>query len=288
MDRGEISEPPSHEVSDTWLGPASESLPACSEWRGVDPSPPPQCVEDDSKPGPSLHTDWDARAPSSDPTASDEDRLAQLAGAVGPLRRVLAAVAARLIETKAYERLCYARLSDYARERAGLSARQLQELAKVHRALAGLPGLERALIEGVLPWSKLRLLARVATAEDEDAWIARARVLSTRQLEREVRERAGGSETEEPDEAEPHKTVRLRCTPAVREKWRPSARRLRRRRPSAQLPLPATPSGASRAPSRHSLPGSPRPTPSSSIGAFAAPSGSSRPSTRRWPRCCAS
>jgi hypothetical protein len=176
-------------------------------------------VEGDSKSDPSLHTDWDAHAPSGDPTASDEDRLAQLAGSVGPLRRVLAAVTARLIETKAYERLCYARLSDYARERAGLSARQLQELAKVHRALVGLPGLERALIEGVLPWSKVRLLARVATAVDEEAWIARARAVSTRQLEREVRGHAGGSEAEALDETEPHKTVRLRCTPAVREKW---------------------------------------------------------------------
>lgn len=57
--------------------------------------------------------------------ASAEDRLAQLAASVGPLRRVLAAIAARLVATRAWERLCYTRLSDYARERPGLSARQL-------------------------------------------------------------------------------------------------------------------------------------------------------------------
>jgi hypothetical protein len=228
MERTEVLDAPSHEVSVSCLDPASETPPARSEWRGADPSPLPQLArlaqleqleEGDSNSGPSHHSDWDAHAPGGGPSASDEERLAQLAGAVGPLRRVLSAVAARLIETKAYERLCYARLSDYARERAGLSARQLQELAKVHRALAGLPGLERALIEGVLRWSKVRLLARVATAVDEEAWIARARVVSTRQLEREVREHAGGSEAEALDETEPHETVRLRCTPAVREKW---------------------------------------------------------------------
>lgn len=100
---------------------------------------------------------------------------------------MLAAVAARLLDARAYEPLCYARLGDYARERAGLSARQLQDLARTHRALAGLPRLERALVANELPWSKVRLLARVASAADEEAWIARARALPIRRLEEEVR-----------------------------------------------------------------------------------------------------
>ncbi len=74
---------------------------------------------------------------------SAQETLARLAASVGPLRRVMAAVAARLVETRAHDRLCFARLSDYAREQAGISSRQLQELARVHRALAGLPGLEQ-------------------------------------------------------------------------------------------------------------------------------------------------
>ena len=98
--------------------------------------------------GPSMSRSDDAWAaiPSDRPREPAEDRLARLASAVGPLRRVLAAVSAQLLATRAYERLCYARLGDYARERAGLSARQLQDLARVHRALAGLPALERALV----------------------------------------------------------------------------------------------------------------------------------------------
>lgn len=166
-----------------------------------------------------LYPTWDADGVGDDPTEPAEVRLARLAGAFGPLRRVLAAIAERLITTKAHERLGYARLGDYARERPGLSARQLQELARVHRALAGLPALERALLANELPWSKVRLVARVATEEDEDAWLARARVISTRQLEQEVRESARGSELEDPDDAVPDTRVAVRCTPAVREKW---------------------------------------------------------------------
>jgi hypothetical protein len=149
-----------------------------------------------------------------------EDRLARLAGAVGPLRRVLAAIAERLLASEAWARLGYARAGDYARERAGLSVRQLQELARVHRGLAELPGLERALVGNELPWSKVRLVARVATAQDEAAWIARARALPARRLEAEVRAHAPPrSELETPDAELPVRRVALRCTPAVAEKW---------------------------------------------------------------------
>ena len=164
------------------------------------------------------HLAWDAELASDDATEPTEDSLARLAAALGPLRRVLAAIAERLIATKAHERLCYSRLSDYARERPGLSARQLQELARVHRALARLPALERALLANELPWSKVRLVTRVATEHDEGAWIARALVMPTRRLEQEVRERSH-LEPEDPDDAPPEQRITVRCTPAVREKW---------------------------------------------------------------------
>ena len=148
-----------------------------------------------------------------------EDRLARLAGAMGPLRRLLAAIAERLIETRAHQRLCYARLGDYARERLGLSARQLQELARVHRALAKLPALERTLLANELPWSKVRLLARVASGEDEEEWIARARGMPTRWLEREVRRSTPDTALQDDGDPALEKRIEVRCTPAVREKW---------------------------------------------------------------------
>jgi hypothetical protein len=168
---------------------------------------------------------WDEHALGGGLAEPLEDQLAHLAAVIGPLRRVLAAIAERLIATRAYERLCYARLSDYARERPGLSPRQLQELARVHRALGELPALERALVANELPWSKVRLVARVATGADEAAWIARARAVSTRRLEEEVQSAQGpapapGSlDTGLPDDALPQRRVTLRCSPAVCEKW---------------------------------------------------------------------
>ena len=119
--------------------------------------------------------------------AETERRLRELAAAGRPVRRALAAIAARLVTTRAYEPLCYARLGDYARERAGLSARQLRDLAHVHAALVALPRLDRALVAGELPWSKVRLVVRVASEADVEAWIARARALPIRLLEQEVR-----------------------------------------------------------------------------------------------------
>ncbi len=170
-------------------------------------------------PRPVSPTAWDSEPAGDDPTGPAEDRLARLAAAFGPLRRVLAALAERLVVTDAPARLGYARLGDYAREQLGLSARQLQELAKVHRALAGLPALERALVANELPCSKVRLLARVASAQDEAAWIARARQLPTHRLEQAVRASAPHLDPEDLDEALPAARVAVRCTPAVSEKW---------------------------------------------------------------------
>jgi len=186
--------------------------------------PPPPCIEpEESARGPRAAP---RGAPAREPVVP-EDQLAQLAASFGPLRRVLAAIAARLVETKGWQRLCYARLSDYARERPGLSARQLQELARVHRALTELPALEQALVANALPWSKVRLVARVATREDLADWIARACTLPVRLLEREVRlARAAGATGAGDDasasddlSAEPTAQIRLRCTPALRQKW---------------------------------------------------------------------
>ncbi len=166
-----------------------------------------------------LRAVWEVDPEGDERDARAEERLARLASAFGPLRRVLAALAARLVATKAHERLGYARLGDYARERPGLSARQLQELARVHRALLGLPALEHALVSNELPWSKVRLVARVATVQDEDARIARARTLPTRRLEEEIRSQGGNDPQADTEDAPPEKWVELRCTPAVREKW---------------------------------------------------------------------
>jgi len=183
----------------------------------------------DSDPPIDLDLDLDLDldpSPDPDPDPDPETRLARLATMRGPLRRALARLAGRLVETRAIERLGFARLGDYARERLGISSRKLQELARIDRALAGLPALEASLRWNLLPWCKVRLVARIATPETVDGWIDRARALPTRRLEAAVREEARGRpigdaarldlEAEDPAY---QRQIRLRCSPAVREKW---------------------------------------------------------------------
>ena len=156
-----------------------------------------------------------------------ERRLAELAHAAAPLRRVVVALAGRLVERGAWDGIGYARLGDYARERLGVSARSLQEFARVDRALAALPALESALALGRLPWSKVRMLARFATRSDEERWIALAEGASVRQLERMCRAvdrgalEAGAAEVdEEGRETEASEWVRLGAPAPLAFKWR--------------------------------------------------------------------
>jgi hypothetical protein len=170
------------------------------------------------------------------PQRGIEERVGEFTRSRGPLRGALAAVAARLVEARSWERLGFARLSDYARERTGLSARQLQDLARTHERLRELPGVERALLDGTLTWTRARLVARAATAADEAVWIGRARGLSADALEREVRavdrgsleggpgslgqESVGQGPVDEEGHAEElRETVQIRCTGPVRGKW---------------------------------------------------------------------
>jgi hypothetical protein len=156
-----------------------------------------------------------------------EAHLVALARAAAPLRRGLARVAGRLLAGRGYLRLGFARASDYARERAGVSGRQLQELARVDRAFGELPELACAFSRGEVSWTQARLVARVATPENSARWLARAGELTARELSCEVR--AGDPrahdllrpETDEDGEEEwsEKETVFVHCTAAVRAKW---------------------------------------------------------------------
>jgi hypothetical protein len=87
------------------------------------------------------------------------------ARAAGSLRRVLAALAGRFQALRGWERIGYVRAGDSTRERLGLSACELADLARVDTALRRLPRLEAALVSCELPWTKVRLVARAADLE---------------------------------------------------------------------------------------------------------------------------
>src|SRR5206468_3532104 len=87
------------------------------------------------------------------------------------LRRALARVAGRMVATCGWERLGFGRPGDYAVERAGISGRELRDLAAVDHALGELPALDAAFRAGEIGWTQLRLLCRVATPEDQGRWL---------------------------------------------------------------------------------------------------------------------
>jgi hypothetical protein len=160
-------------------------------------------------------------------------RLVSCVRSAAPLRRALARIAGAFVARRAWEPLGFVRPADYARERPGLSARELRELARVDAALARLPALDEALTTGQLGWTKARLLCRVATPLDERRWLESASRLSAAALAREVRAidvdalEAGGAEPDE-DEAAEREVLRVRAPRRVRTKWGEVKRTLRR------------------------------------------------------------
>jgi hypothetical protein len=88
--------------------------------------------------------------PRADTLASLDARLLSLTRSSGPLRRTLARLAAHSVKTRIWHPLAFARPAGYARERLGLSSRELHPLAHVDAALAALPAIDAALSAGQL------------------------------------------------------------------------------------------------------------------------------------------
>ena len=139
----------------------------------------------------------------------------------GPLRAVLARLAHHLATARAWERIGFARLSDYAVECLGVSGRFVRSLAEVGVRLEGSPALEEALVSGSLGWTKVRLLARLPPEEDDAAWIGYAREVTAEELSRAVRAVDRGSlEAGAVDpETEKSRAFEVRCAPEVQARW---------------------------------------------------------------------
>ncbi len=98
----------------------------------------------------------------------------------------LGRLAARLLDTRSYHRLGFARIGDYTLERLGLSARELQSAARVWRRTAQVPALAHAFRTGTLNWTKLRTLCELPDDVDMSHWIALAASINSRELEAHV------------------------------------------------------------------------------------------------------
>ena len=97
-------------------------------------------------------------------------------------RAVLGRLARRFLARRGHHELGFARLSDYGRERLGLSAREIQTLAAVSAGLEHLPGIRSAFERSELSWSQVRLLVGVATPDSETEWLELARGRTVRAL----------------------------------------------------------------------------------------------------------
>src|SRR5688572_26444380 len=78
------------------------------------------------------------------------DALGRLARAEARCRLVLGRLARAFLRRKAHRDLGFARFGDWTRERLGLSARELQSLARVEERLARLPAVAAAFGAGAL------------------------------------------------------------------------------------------------------------------------------------------
>lgn len=120
--------------------------------------------------------------------------LMALAGVDARCRLVVARLVRRLIDGRLWRPLGFVRLSDYARERVGASARTLEEDARVVRALDDLPRLRAAFESGSLNWTRIRMLVRAATAQNEVELLRHALALTVQELEAFLKARAASSE----------------------------------------------------------------------------------------------
>jgi hypothetical protein len=151
---------------------------------------------------------------------------------------VLGRLARSLLQRHGHHKLGFARLGDYARERLGVSAREVQDLARVADGLERLPGVAAAFDRGELSWSHVRLLVAAATPETETAWIERARGNTVRGLRAAIGGGAANVCVPDEDDAvdgEPRVRFWLRCPRRVRALWR-EARELASRMEGAELP----------------------------------------------------
>jgi hypothetical protein len=129
----------------------------------------------------------------------------------------------------AHLKLGYASFVEYVERLFGYGSRLTQEKLRVAEALEELPELDASLQNGVLNWSAVRELTRVATQTTEKRWIDAARGRSARDVERLVSGRKPGDNPNDParPEAKRH-TLRFDVSAEVLATFRDAMAKLRR------------------------------------------------------------
>jgi len=115
-----------------------------------------------------------------------DERLARLGRGVGALRLGIGEGLVRLEAVGGVQGLGFPTLESYAREALGRSGRWASDVRGLARRLAGLPAVRAAYLAGRLSTSMVELVVKVATPEDEAAWVERAEAMTVRALRAEL------------------------------------------------------------------------------------------------------
>ncbi|HEY0989195.1 MAG TPA: hypothetical protein VGD80_19135 [Kofleriaceae bacterium] len=101
-------------------------------------------------------------------------------------------------DLKLWRRLGYAHMNEYLERELGYAPQAGVERLRVALALAALPQIEACLGDGNLAYSAVRELTRVATADTEQDWLAKARGKNLREIEAMVSGRKRGDRPTDP------------------------------------------------------------------------------------------
>ncbi len=114
-----------------------------------------------------------------------------------------------------WQELGFSRFGDYVRERCRRTRRWGEDTRALARRLSSLPKIREALLRGAIGWCMAEVLARFATAEDEEELLEATRGMTVRQVKRVLRERGGAQP--EPEERERFGTLDIRVD--AEEAW---------------------------------------------------------------------
>jgi hypothetical protein len=122
-----------------------------------------------------------APARSDSPLHAEAHELDDLVRRLSLRRRLDQAARAKALlqiaERRLYRVLGYASMTAYGRAVEGLGASTTCELLKIAGGCRGLPRISEAFYAGRLPAGKAKVLVALATPDDEEAWLERAKTL---------------------------------------------------------------------------------------------------------------
>src|SRR5262245_6973504 len=119
-------------------------------------------------------------------------------------------------DMKLWRHLGYAHMNEYLERELGYAPQVGIERLRIAHALATLPRIEARLTDGGLPYSAVRELTRIATADTEQDWLDKARGKTLREIEAMVSGRKRGDRPEDPKDPNlAPRVLRLELSPAA-------------------------------------------------------------------------